>query len=212
MEGKKMEMRYTRVSWADVVEAAAKLLLALMYAVFLYVFMSNFVEHQKLSSLLFAMVESLFVYMSITRRPPVALSTSGLAWLLAFAGTFAPLFLHPSTSADSVAGDVIQVAGILLVGFSIGSLGRSFGLVAANRGVVITGMYRYVRHPLYMAYFVNIAGFLINHVSAYNVVLVVVLAIVQLARIHYEEKLLRKDPAYARYADRVRWRLVPYVL
>jgi protein-S-isoprenylcysteine O-methyltransferase Ste14 len=192
-------------------EVAARVLLALMYAVFLYGFLRNFVEHHRLSSLLFSLVETVFLYMAITRRSPVEVSSSGVAWLLAFVGTLGPLLLQPSASVDSAVGQAIQVAGIALTGLSIGSLGRSFGLVAANRGIVSSGMYRYVRHPLYMAYFVNIAGFLVNHASAYNLVLVAVLAFAQLGRIQYEEKLLRKDPLYARYADTVRWRLIPYL-
>jgi protein-S-isoprenylcysteine O-methyltransferase Ste14 len=212
VEVKKLDLRYARVSWGDVIEAAAKLLLALMYGFFLYAFMKDFVENQRLSSLLFAIVESVFLYMSVTRRPPVELSTFGPAWLFAFVGTFSPLLLYPSSpSVDTNVGHVVQVAGVLLIGLSIASLGRSFGIVAANRGVVISGMYRWVRHPLYMAYFVNIAGFMINNISLNNVAIVFVLMFAQLARIQYEEKLLERDRAYAQYAERVRWRLIPYI-
>jgi len=206
-----LDQRGIGVSWGNVIEAAAKLLLALMYGAFLYIFIKDFVEHGRLSSFLFVIVESLFVYMSLTRRPPVELSTFGPAWLFAYVGTFAPLLLHPSASGDFVAGHVIQLAGILLIGFSIGALGRSFGLVAANRGVVTSGIYSYVRHPLYMAYFVNVAGVFINNMSRYNAVIIVVWIIAQLMRIQYEERLLRRDRVYTEYADRVRWRVIPCI-
>jgi len=211
VEVKKLDLHYARASWGDVIEAAGKLLLAVMYAFFLYAFIKDFVENQRLSSLLFAIVESLFLYMSVTRRPPVELSTFGPAWLFGYVGTFSPLLLSPSPSVDTNLGPVVQVAGVILIGLAIGSLGRSFGIVAANRGVVISGMYRWIRHPMYMAYFVNIAGFMINNISLNNVAIVFVLVFAQLARIQYEEKLLRKDPVYAQYAERVRWRLIPYI-
>lgn len=211
MEAKKLDLRHHRTPWSDVIELASKLLLAAMYGAFLYTFIRDFVENHRLGSLLFAIVESVFVYMAMTRRPAVELSKSWPAWLVAYLGTFAPLFLYPSQSIDSIVGHAIQVAGVLLIGLSIGSLGRSFGLVAANRGVVTSGMYCWVRHPLYMAYFVNVAGFLINNLSWRNTVITLVWVAAQLARIQHEEALLRGDRVYAQYTDRVRWRVIPYV-
>ena len=64
----------------------------------------------------------------------------------------------------------------LLAGLWIGfklygklALGRSFGIVAANRGVVSSGPYRLVRHPIYLGYLVTHAGFLLSNMSARNV-------------------------------------------
>lgn len=211
MQRKNLAQRGLIVSWGGIITKLSNLLLALMYGVFLYKFMRDFLEHWRFSSLLFVIVESLFVYMSIIRRPPVERSTFGPTWLFTYVGTFAPLFLYPSVSVNSVAGDVIQVVGSLLIGSSIVSLGRSFGMVAANRGIVTSGIYRWVRHPLYMAYFVNATGVLINNMSLYNAVIMFCWAVSQMARIHYEERLLRKNRVYSEYADRVRWRLIPYI-
>lgn len=211
MEPKNLDLRAAAVSWGNVIEMGARVLLGLMYGAFLYIFVKDFIEHGRFSSFLFAIVESVFVYMSITRRAPAELSKSGRAWLFAYVGTFAPLLLNPSASGDFVVGYVIQLAGILLIGFSIGSLGRSFGLVAANRGIVTAGIYRYVRHPLYMAYFVNVSGFVINNCSWHNTVVIIFWAAAQFARIKHEEQLLRNDGVYARFMDRVRWRLIPHI-
>ena len=88
---------------------------------------------------------------------------------------------------------------------------RSFGLVAANRGIVTGGMYRFVRHPLYHSYFLGLTGFLINHFSFYNVFLLSVQLMCQLRRIKDEEGLLRKDPAYQNYMTKTPWRLLPLI-
>ena len=40
-------------------------------------------------------------------------------------------------------------------------LGRSFGLIAANRGIKVAGPYRIVRHPIYAGYTIIHVGFLL---------------------------------------------------
>jgi len=204
-------VKFIRFSAGGLIETLAKVALALMYGMFLYVFLRDFWEHGRLSGLLFAAVESLFVYMSLTRRSATALSKFPPAWLFAYFGTFAPLLVRPSVSISPTVGNLVQIAGFLLIGLSIGSLGRSFGLVAANRGVVTSGMYRYVRHPLYMAYFINIVGFFVNNASWYNALIILVWAVAQLVRIRHEEVLLGEDSLYVQYRAHVRWRLIPYV-
>jgi len=204
-------VNYFRCSAGSLIEALAKLALALMYGVFVYVFLKDFWQHGRLSGLLFAIVESLFVYMSLIRRPAIALSRFAPAWLFAYFGTFAPLLVRPSVSISPSVGNIVQIVGFLLIGLSIGSLGRSFGLVAANRGVITSGMYRYVRHPLYMSYFINIVGFFVNNASWYNALTILVWAVAQLVRMHHEEVLLGDDTLYVQYRANVRWRLIPYV-
>ena len=56
-----------------------------------------------------------------------------------------------ATAALSAVGLCLVIAGKL-------ALGRSFGLVPANRGVVASGPYLLVRHPIY-------SGYLITHVA-----------------------------------------------
>ena len=119
--------------------------------------------------------------------------------------------MRPSESISPSVGILVQIVGFLLIGLSVASLGRSFGLVAANRGVVTSGMYRYVRHPLYLAYFVNIVGFFVNNASWHNALVILVWAVAQLVRIRYEEVLLGEDSLYVQYSANVRWRLIPYV-
>jgi protein-S-isoprenylcysteine O-methyltransferase Ste14 len=132
--------------------------------------------------------------------------------LLAWCGTLAPILVQPADPAPlpwPIVGGVLQLLGQELALGATLSLGRSFGIVAANRGIQIGGLYQYVRHPLYAAYLLAFGGFVLAHPSAHNSVVLVIWTSIQIARIHAEERLLSSDPRYAVYAAQVRYRLVP---
>ena len=91
-------------------------------------------------------------------------------------------------------------------------LGRSFGLLPAQRGVVTAGPYRLVRHPIYFGYLIGHIGFLLANFSWRNFAVLVVLYIAQVHRIRREEAVLARSSAeYRQYQQRVRWRLLPWV-
>lgn len=102
----------------------------------------------------------------------------------------------------------VQVVGVLLQIAAKWSLRRSFGLLPANRGVVISGPYRIVRHPMYLGYLVTDIGFLVANFGVRNVVVVLVQWTLQIVRVLKEEQLLSKDIAYRDYMSRVRYRLI----
>ena len=108
-------------------------------------------------------------------------------------------------------GQYIQIAGILLQIAAKVTIGRRFGLLPANRGVVTAGPYRWVRHPMYLGYFLNHAGFLLCTFSWHNAVVLAVLYVFVIFRLFKEEEFLRQDPAYQAYAARVRYRWLPGV-
>ena len=90
-------------------------------------------------------------------------------------------------------------------------LGRSFGLIAANRGIKVAGPYRIVRHPIYAGYTIIHVGFLLAFPSVWNLVLYSTQLVVQVARLLREEFILNQDQSYRDYAVRVRYRLVPMI-
>ncbi|HKR91601.1 isoprenylcysteine carboxylmethyltransferase family protein, partial [Novosphingobium sp.] len=92
------------------------------------------------------------------------------------------------------------------------SLRRSFGLVAANRGVKRSGLYRFVRHPMYSGYLINHLGILLLFLSVWNVAVIALCWILLWMRAGEEEKVLLQDPAYRSYASAVRSRLIPGVI
>jgi protein-S-isoprenylcysteine O-methyltransferase Ste14 len=117
----------------------------------------------------------------------------------------------------------VQVAGALLVILSIGFSYRtlrenSFAspvvkvqMERAQR-VVTTGPYRYVRHPFYTGSLLFVAGTSLLLGSWWGLIAALGLAGLLAMRIGIEEKALRTGLAgYDTYAERVRYRLVPFV-
>ncbi len=106
----------------------------------------------------------------------------------------------------------LQIFGIVWQIASKLSLGRSFGLLPANRGVVTRGTYRVVRHPIYLGYLIGHTGFLLASFSWYNLLLFMAMYFFQGLRVWEEERLLKDDPTYREYMLRTRYRLVPGII
>lgn len=192
-------------------EWVANLALVGIYLRLAFAFGSAYLETPRLSSLLVLIAYSLLAFLFLTRRQARVVSADPLAWAVALAGTWTPLLLNPEVGDEVLLGQVMQVAGLALQVAGILSLARSFGIVAANRGIQTGGPYRVVRHPLYTAYFLSNAGFLVNQFSVYNAIVLLVWAFFQLHRVRYEEQLLSQDSEYREFMKSTRWRLFPFV-
>jgi len=92
------------------------------------------------------------------------------------------------------------------------TLGRSFGLLPANRGVVDRGPYGLIRHPIYLSYVLQHAAFLLGMFHWWNLCVFVIANCYQWLRLIEEERVLAKDEGYRAYRERVRWRIVPGLL
>jgi protein-S-isoprenylcysteine O-methyltransferase Ste14 len=156
-------------------------------------------------------MEALVAVLFLTRRSSLGTSREPLAWAATVVGAFGPMLMRPVSSGGGGTGAVLlQLAGAAFVCVSLAFLGRSFGLVAANRGVVEQGPYRLVRHPVYLGYLVVQLAYVAENPSIRNAVIVLCATMGQLIRIKYEEDVLVSDPAYEAYKHRVRFRLIPY--
>jgi len=91
------------------------------------------------------------------------------------------------------------------------TLGRSFGIVPANRGVVARGPYNVVRHPIYAGYLISHVAFLVANPGPWNATVVVIGDGALIARALMEERVLSADATYQAYCRRVGWHLVPGV-
>ena len=79
-------------------------------------------------------------------------------------------------------------------------LGRSFSVMAEARGLVTGGIYRHIRHPLYLAEEIAAVGCAIQFFSLWAVLLLAVQFGFQLRRTANEERVLeRQFPEYASY-------------
>ena len=76
----------------------------------------------------------------------------------------------------------------------------------------MTGAYRMVRHPIYTAIFFNYLALILRHYSSLHVILVSLGIFWYVLKSIVEERFLARDPEYASYMRRVRWRWIPGVV
>ncbi|WP_246676278.1 isoprenylcysteine carboxylmethyltransferase family protein [Mesorhizobium sp. B1-1-5] len=103
----------------------------------------------------------------------------------------------------------LQFLALWLVIWGKMSLGRSFAILPANRGVVTGGAYRFVRHPIYAGYLAGHILFLLSSFSLYNFAVYAIITLFQVHRILREERILALTEEYRDYLGRVRYRLCP---
>jgi protein-S-isoprenylcysteine O-methyltransferase Ste14 len=157
--------------------------------------------------------QTVLVACFLTRRPSVTVSARPLDWTLALAGVLLPFFLRPADVPAGTAwlGRPLHAGGLALAAVATAFLGRSVGLVAANRGVRSSGPYRWVRHPMYLAQAVAMVGFVLCHATPWNVALLAAVLAAFYGRAVVEERVLAGDPAYRAYRAGTPWRFVPFV-
>jgi protein-S-isoprenylcysteine O-methyltransferase Ste14 len=173
-----------------------------------------YLQSHRLIGAVFFLEQAWFVVLFLIRRPPRVVSDSAGAWLLAAAGTFGGLLLRPQGAHPEwgvQAGLGLQLAGLALVLASLVALGRSFGFVAADRGLVTRGPYAVIRHPVYAAYVLIQCGYVLQAVSLRNVAVLAAVTGCNAGRAIFEERMLAERSDYAAYRKRVRRRLLPGV-
>jgi protein-S-isoprenylcysteine O-methyltransferase Ste14 len=156
--------------------------------------------------------EGLVLAFLLVRRPARALSLAPRDWALALAATMAPMLVTPGIGRPllpPLVAAVVMVMGMVVQLHAKLTLGRSFGCVPAHRGLALAGPYALVRHPIYAGYLVGHLAFLLVNPTAWNALAYATCYALQVPRLLAEERFLARDPAYAAYLVRVRWRLIP---
>ena len=141
-----------------------------------------------------------------TARPlEVSVTLLSLNYLFAFDPV-------PMTSPSLAAvGGYISAAGAIMALVSIQCLGRSFAILPSLRQIRTSGMYRVVRHPIYLSYGVMALGIVLRHPTLYNAVVALAGVSLMICRIKFEERLLEQDHQYRDYMAVIRYRLIPGV-
>jgi protein-S-isoprenylcysteine O-methyltransferase Ste14 len=117
-----------------------------------------------------------------------------------------------SAGALATTGLIFELFGVVLTQVARVYMGRSFGILPANRGIVSKGPFRSVRHPIYFGWLILSLGYAMSFASERNILLIAMTLPFMVWRIGQEEVHLSADPEYLRYMKRVRYRLWPGVL
>jgi protein-S-isoprenylcysteine O-methyltransferase Ste14 len=114
----------------------------------------------------------------------------------------------------SLIGNVLVALGLFidLVVMRTNSFGGSTVQTFEAQKVISTGPYAMIRHPMYAGVLVMMMGVPVALDSAWGLLVLAIALPMLVWRILDEEKLLKKDlPGYTEYAQKVRYRLVPYL-
>jgi protein-S-isoprenylcysteine O-methyltransferase Ste14 len=150
----------------------------------------------------------------IIRRPPIGKARGAEPRVSALIGTFLltavvlfrrrelPLPLAVVSTFMILAGDGFAVVVLM-------QLRRSFSIMPEARELVTSGLYCFVRHPLYLAEEIATIGSVMQFLSAWTTILLVVQIAFQIRRMRNEESVLTEIfPEYASYKKKTA-RIIP---
>ena len=195
-------------------DLAARVCVGALFVALSYNFLSDFLRTGRITGLLFLISEALVVVLTIVRRRAQTVDRSAMAALLTTVSLLGPPLVRPSNVpplAPDALTAVISTIGVLIVIAGKVTIGRSFGLVPANRGIVARGPYTVVRHPIYAGYLLTHAATLALFPSVWNVATILIADGALVFRALAEERVLSADTEYQTYCGRVAWHLVPGV-
>ena len=159
---------------------------------------------------------ALLVVMFAVRRVPLHYPIAFYPRFVAGAGTFLGLgilMLEPQQISEwlYLISIFSIIGGTMFAIWATLTLARSISIMPEARGLVVSGPYAFVRHPLYLGEFVVLFGIALQHLMTWSLLLLGVQCIFQFERMKNEERVLaRAFPNYADYMARTA-RLLPGV-
>src|SRR4051812_31099994 len=146
----------------------------------------------------------LICWLFLIRRPSTQGRGAG-GWIsdvVAVGGTVIVLALSmaPRTMDDTLSlatAEALLTVGLVIMVIGLASLGRSFGIMPRARGLVKSGLYRWVRHPIYLGEFLAFGGMTLPALSPLTFTIYAIFVMLQLYRMVNEELTLRA--AYPEY-------------
>lgn len=151
---------------------------------------------------------------SPVQKLAISIGVLALLGVFVFSGLAHRFGWSPVPAYVSLAGDGLVALGLMinLLVFRENSYGGATIETVADQKVISTGPYAVVRHPMYVGVLIMITGIPLALDAWWSLAILVLAAPALIWRILDEEKLLEKDlPGYAEYAQKVRYRLVPYL-
>ncbi|MCB9025787.1 MAG: hypothetical protein H6625_05685 [Bdellovibrionaceae bacterium] len=134
---------------------------------------------------------------------------------------FVPLFTVSTIYLFNPEGDVLIgelvsslffILGYSLLFVSLLTIGKSFDVTPSLKKIITKGIYKYIRHPMYLAYiFLNIQ-YLLSVYSFHNFCVLWLFLFCMFVRIKIEEDfLLNHSEEYKAYTLGVKYKLFPYI-
>jgi protein-S-isoprenylcysteine O-methyltransferase Ste14 len=153
------------------------------------------------------------------RSRAIAQDHNPVAIAAAMIGSFVlyGLFLIPDQGRSTdvwvlAASDMCLACGMIWALYSLTYLGKRFSIIPEARGLVTSGPYRLVRHPIYLGEIVAGFGLVLPTLFTLHILVFAVFLAAQVVRTHFEERILRTTyPQYEAYARHAR-RLIPFIV
>jgi protein-S-isoprenylcysteine O-methyltransferase Ste14 len=203
--------KLTREVTADLL---SRVMISVLFTLLCINIFGNFMRTGRVTGLMMLASEALVVVLTVVRRPALLIDRSVAARVVTTLALAGPPLLRASDVVpllpDALTAGV-SALGVALVVLGKIALGRSFGLVPANRGVVVRGPYTFVRHPIYTGYLITHVAFLLASPTPWNFAVLLFSDSALIVRAMMEERVLRNDVEYQGYCRRVGWHLVPGV-
>ncbi|HMB78683.1 MAG TPA: isoprenylcysteine carboxylmethyltransferase family protein [Vicinamibacterales bacterium] len=175
---------------------------------------------------IFAMHHSVFarerVKTWLARSLPEALLRSVYVWIASMLLILVCVLWRPvggelyaSTGLLAIALTLVQLAGFLITARGVARIDplELAGIRPAgeSQGLQVEGPYRWVRHPLYLGWFLMVFG--AAHMTGDRLAFAAATTLYLMIAIPWEERSLRLTfgDAYARYTRDVRWRMIPFI-
>ena len=207
-----LDLEFKSARAERLVRIATNLIGAIGAAFFAQATLRVYLQSHRLIGAAFFVEQMWIVVAYLIRRPARTASRRLGDWLLAFGGTFAGVLFRPDGAHPQwglTAGLAVQMIGLAICVASFLALGRSFGFVAADRGLVRRGPYAIVRHPIYASYVLLQFGYLLQSISLRNAFVMFVASGCNVGRAVAEDRVLATNKDYDAYRRRVRWRMFP---
>lgn len=175
---------------------------------------------------MFGVHHSLFardwIKIRVERAVPRRLLRSVYVWtasllLLTVLALWAPIGgdVYQASGATAITLTVIQLAGLWLIARAVATIDplelAGIRLPSGPGALNVSGPYRFVRHPVYLGWILAVFG--AAHMTGDRLAFAAMTTAYLLLAIPWEERSLLGafGAEYARYRQRVRWRVVPFV-
>jgi len=202
-----------RIKWEVLGDLASRVFVGALFALLSHNLLTDFIHTRRVTGLLFLVSEALVVVLTIVRRRAQIVDRSVSTFCLTAISLVGPPLVRVGGTAlmpDMVTA-AVSIVGVSIVIAGKATIGRSFGIAPANRGVVASGPYNFVRHPIYAGYLLTHAATLVAYPSLWNIAAMLIGDIALVLRALREERILSHDRDYQSYCGRVAWHLVPGV-